>query len=55
MKPNGPGVSGDVRASAVRAALPWVVKDGVPVAGIASHGPCSAGLESPRSQPAALR
>ena len=40
MKPNAPGVSGEVRASAVRAALPSVVNEGVPVVGIASHGPC---------------
>src|SRR3954454_6977515 len=55
MKPNGPGESGVVRASAVRAALPWVVNDGVPVWGIASHGPRAAVLLRPRSQPAALR
>ena len=55
MKPKGPGVSGDVRASAVRGALPWVVNDGAPVVGIASHGPCDAGLLSPRSQPVACR
>jgi hypothetical protein len=53
MKPNGPGESGVVRASAVRAALPSVVNDGDPVFGIASHGPCDAGLESPRSHPGA--
>src|SRR4051812_48946245 len=54
MNPNGPGDSGVVRASAVRAALPSVVNDGDPVFGIASHGPCEAGLESPRSQPGAV-
>src|SRR5438552_592396 len=55
MKPYGPGLSGAVRASAVRAALPSVVKVGVPVEGIASHGPREALLLIPRSQPAASR
>src|SRR5215216_6463285 len=50
MKPNGPGVSGEVRASAVRAALPSVVNVERPVCGGTSHGPCEAGFESPRSE-----
>src|SRR3954453_5048224 len=55
MNPNGPGVGGDVRASAVRALLPWVVNVGVPVAGSTSHGPREAVVFRPTSQPAASR
>src|SRR3954470_17771945 len=55
MKPNGPGLSGVVRASAVRALLPWVVNVGVPLAGSTSHGPRDAVLLIPTSQPVAAR
>src|ERR1044072_175327 len=55
MKPNGPGASGLVRASAVRALFPCVVNDGVPVAAIESHGPREAALLRPTSQPVAAR
>ena len=55
MKPNGPGASGLVRASAVRALLPCVVNVGVPVAAVESHGPREAVLLIPTSQPAAAR
>src|SRR5690349_15397857 len=55
MKPNGPGESGEVRASAVRSALPSVVNVGVPVLGTVSHGPRAAWLLRPMSQPSAIR
>jgi hypothetical protein len=44
-----------VRASAVRAALPCVVKVGVPVAAVASHGPRDAVLLMPTVQPVVSR
>src|SRR3954470_8724624 len=55
MKPNGPGASGLVRASAVRALLPCVVNVGVPVAGSTSPGPRGAVLFRPTSHPVAAR
>src|SRR4051794_9699939 len=55
MKPNGPGVSGVKRASAVRALLPCVVNVGAPAAESTSQAPREAVVLSPTSQPLAWR